>query len=53
MTTTQSQNKALVLQAFDTLFNTRYYAAAERFWSPAYIQHSVTSHRGARVCSSW
>ena len=41
MTMTQSQNKALVLQAFDTLFNRRDYAAAERFWSPAYIQHSA------------
>ncbi len=34
-------NKRLVLQAFDTLFNRRDYAAAERFWSPAYIQHSA------------
>ena len=34
-------NKALVLQAFDTLFNKRDYAAAERFWSPNYIQHSA------------
>ena len=34
-------NKALVLQAFDTLFNKRDYAAAERFWSEAYIQHSA------------
>src|SRR5579863_4809224 len=33
-------NKALVLQAFDTLFNKRDYAAAERLWSPNYIQHS-------------
>jgi predicted SnoaL-like aldol condensation-catalyzing enzyme len=41
MTTTQSQNKALVLQAFDTLFNKRDYVAAERFWPPAYIQHSA------------
>ena len=41
MTTMESQNKALVLQAFDTLFNKRDYAAAERFWSPAYIQHSA------------
>lgn len=37
---TQSKNKALVLEAFDTLFNKRDYAAAERFWSPHYIQHS-------------
>ena len=34
-------NKATVLQAFDTLFNRRDYAAAERFWSADYIQHSA------------
>ena len=39
--TTPEQNKALVLEAFDTLFNRRDYAAAERFWSPDYIQHSA------------
>src|SRR6266487_1310266 len=39
--TTESQNKALVLEAFDTLFNKRDYAAAERYWSPDYIQHSA------------
>ena len=38
---TSEQNKALVLQAFDTLFNKRDYAAAEQFWSPDYIQHSA------------
>ena len=38
---TPDQNKAFVLEAFDTLFNRRDYAAAERFWSPAYIQHSA------------
>jgi predicted SnoaL-like aldol condensation-catalyzing enzyme len=38
---TTAQNKALVLEAFDTLFNKRDYAAAERFWSPDYIQHSA------------
>ena len=37
----ESRNKALVLQAFDTLFNQRDYAAAETFWSPHYIQHSA------------
>ena len=41
MTTTESEHKALVLQAFDTLFNKRDYAAAERFWSSTYIQHSA------------
>ena len=35
------KNKALVLGAFDTLFNKRDYKAAERFWSPNYIQHSA------------
>ena len=41
MTTTEAQNKAFVLKAVDALFNKRDYAAAERFWSPAYIQHSA------------
>src|SRR5881296_611593 len=39
--TVQQKNKALVLEAFDTLFNKRDYAAAERYWSPTYIQHSA------------
>ena len=39
--TNQEKNKALVLEAFDTLFNKRDYEAAERFWSPNYIQHSA------------
>jgi predicted SnoaL-like aldol condensation-catalyzing enzyme len=34
-------NKALVLEAFDTLFNQRDYSGAARFWSPDYIQHSA------------
>ena len=37
----QEKNKALVLDAFDTLFNKRDYAAAEKYWSPNYIQHSA------------
>jgi predicted SnoaL-like aldol condensation-catalyzing enzyme len=37
----ESTNKALVLEAFDTLFNKRDYAAAERFWSSNYVQHSA------------
>jgi predicted SnoaL-like aldol condensation-catalyzing enzyme len=39
-------NKAFVLEAFDTLFNKRDYAAAERFWSPEYIQHSAHIEQG-------
>jgi len=37
----EARNKALVLKAFDTLFNKRDYEAAERYWSPNYIQHSA------------
>ena len=37
----KEKNKALVLEAFDTLFNQRDYTAAERYWSPKYIQHSA------------
>ena len=39
--TIQEKNKALVLDAFETLFNRRDYAAAEKYWSPNYIQHSA------------
>ena len=50
MTTTEAQNKAFVLEAFDTLFNKRDYAA-ERFWSPAYIQHSAHIAPGRDIAS--
>ena len=49
--TVEEKNKALVLEAFETLFNKKDYAAAERFWSPSYIQHSSTSRQAATVCS--
>jgi predicted SnoaL-like aldol condensation-catalyzing enzyme len=39
--TIEQQNKALVLKAFNTLFNEKDYEAAEKFWSPDYIQHSA------------
>ena len=39
--TIESKSKALVLEAFDTLFNKRDYGAAERYWSPNYVQHSA------------
>ena len=39
--TTPEQNRALVLEAFDTLFNKHDYAVAEKFWSPHYIQHGA------------
>jgi predicted SnoaL-like aldol condensation-catalyzing enzyme len=39
--TTPEENKIFVMEAFDTLFNKRDYAATERFWSSNYIQHSA------------
>jgi predicted SnoaL-like aldol condensation-catalyzing enzyme len=41
MTESTAKNKAIVLEAFETLFNKRDYAAAERYWSPNYIQRSA------------
>ena len=35
------RNNAFVLEAFETLFNRKDFAAAEKFWSPNYIQHSA------------
>ena len=37
----EEKNKAMVLKAFDALFNKRDFATAEQFWSPQYIQHSA------------
>jgi predicted SnoaL-like aldol condensation-catalyzing enzyme len=39
--TIESNNKALVLGAFNTLFNKRDYAAALHDWSSHYIPHSA------------
>jgi predicted SnoaL-like aldol condensation-catalyzing enzyme len=38
---TEQSNKALVIKAFDTLFNKRDYDTALGFWSPNYLQHSA------------
>jgi predicted SnoaL-like aldol condensation-catalyzing enzyme len=40
-TNSEEKNKTLVIAAFDTLFNKRDYKAAEKYWSPSYIQHSA------------
>ena len=37
----EDRNAQIVLDAFETLFNKRDYASAERFWSANYIQHSA------------
>jgi hypothetical protein len=39
--TTPEQNKVLVLQAFETLFNKHDYAGAQPLWSDPYIQCSA------------
>ena len=41
MNQTIQEKKGAGADAFDTLFNKRDYVAAERFWSPNYIQHSA------------
>jgi predicted SnoaL-like aldol condensation-catalyzing enzyme len=41
MNKSEERNVQIVLNAFDTLFNRRDYATAERFWSSSYIQHSA------------
>ena len=46
--TQSSKNKAIVLMAFDTLFNRRDYATAETFWSPEYVQHSAYIAQGRK-----
>ena len=46
--TRSSKNKAIVLKAFDMLFNRHEYAAAETVWSPEYIQHSAYIAQGRK-----
>jgi acetyl esterase/lipase/predicted SnoaL-like aldol condensation-catalyzing enzyme len=41
MTAVEDANRALVIEAFEALFNRRDYARAEECWSPDYIQHSA------------
>jgi predicted SnoaL-like aldol condensation-catalyzing enzyme len=39
--TREDRNKAIVLEAFDVLFNKRDYAKATQYWSDQYTQHSA------------
>jgi len=50
--TTPEQNKALVLEAFDTLFNKRDYDAASRFCPTNTRSTAPTSSRAAKVSST-
>ena len=38
--TSPQKNKELLIEGFNTLFNRRDFAAAEKLWSPDYIKHS-------------
>ena len=49
--TIEEKNKELVLKAFDTLFNKRDYATAEKFWSPRTSNTALISRPAARACS--
>ena len=46
-TSKEEKNKALVLEAFDTLFNKRDYSAAERYWSAELYPAQRTYPSGA------
>jgi hypothetical protein len=49
--TIEETNKALVLEAFDTLFNKRDYKLAEGFGRRTTFSTARISRRGATVCS--
>ena len=49
----EERNKTLVLDAFEILFNKRDYAAAERYWSPKYVQTAPIFRRDEKVFSIW
>jgi hypothetical protein len=46
--TIESKNKALVLEAFDALFNKHDYVVAKHDWSSNNIQHSAPIATGSR-----
>jgi hypothetical protein len=47
----EEKNKALVLRAFDTLFNKRDYATAQQFWSRNTVNIALTSLSVVKACS--
>ncbi len=49
----QVKNKALVLEAFETLFNRRDYAAAESFWSPSTFSIALIFRPVGTVSLPW
>ncbi len=50
--TIEDKNKALVLKAFDTLFNKRDYTAAEGFWSATILNTALISRLAVTVSST-
>jgi hypothetical protein len=50
--TAPKQNKALVLEAFDTLFNKRDYEAAAHFWTGTTSSTAPISSLAATACST-
>jgi hypothetical protein len=50
--TIQEKNKALLLDAFDTLFNKRDYVAAGKYWSPTISSTARTSLRAEKDSST-
>lgn len=42
----EEANRAIAVKAFDRLINKRDFVAAEKYWSPNFIQHSATVPQG-------
>jgi len=51
--TTQERNKALVLEAFNTLFIKRDYATASGICRPTTSSTALTFRQAAKDCSIW
>ena len=42
----EEANKTFAIRAFDTLYNKRDFTAAEKYWSPEFVQHSAVTPPG-------
>ena len=51
--TIEQKNKALVLEAFDTLFNRKDFTAAEKYCRPTTFNIALIFHRDATASLIW
>jgi predicted SnoaL-like aldol condensation-catalyzing enzyme len=52
-TTAEERNRTFALGAFGTLADRRDFVAAQRFWSPDYIQHRVVRLEDGLIAERW